>query len=156
MNFKKAVKIIFEHEGFYSNDAQDAGGETKYGISKKAYPELDIKNLTIQHAEFIYENDYWMKCKCAGLPEQLRLAVFDCAVNQGVTFASKALQAACEAKIDGFIGPKTLDACNSKNPDEVLEEFLKERLHRYLSTKGFERFGKGWLNRLIAISVKTK
>lgn len=155
MEFKEAVKIIFKHEGFYSDDPDDSGGETKYGISQKAYPDLDIKNLTLSHAEFLYQQDYWMRCKCQGLPKVIRLAVFDCAVNQGVPFASRALQKACGTKQDGVIGPKTIAKCNDANPNELLEKFLKERLYRYLKTKGFEKYGKGWLSRLLSISLKS-
>lgn len=45
-NFTKAMQFISKWEGEYSNDPFDPGGETKYGISKRAYPNLDIKNLT--------------------------------------------------------------------------------------------------------------
>ena len=34
---------ILQTEGGYVNDPADPGGETKYGISKKAYPTVDIK-----------------------------------------------------------------------------------------------------------------
>jgi Putative secretion activating protein len=45
MNFDQCIKFIFKHEGEYSFDPRDPGGETKYGISKRIYPSLDIKNL---------------------------------------------------------------------------------------------------------------
>ena len=54
MEFSDAVKIVLKHEGGYVDDPVDPGGETKYGISKKAYPFLDIKNLTIKQASDIY------------------------------------------------------------------------------------------------------
>ena len=49
---------LIEREGGYVNDPDDPGGETKFGISKRAYPHLDIKNLTEEHAADIYYNDY--------------------------------------------------------------------------------------------------
>ena len=44
---------LIGHEGEYSNDPNDPGGETKWGISKRAYPNLDIKNLTRDGAKTI-------------------------------------------------------------------------------------------------------
>ena len=63
MEFKDAVKIILKHEGGYVNDPVDPGGETNMGISKRAYPYLNIKELTKKDAEDIYFKDYWLKAK---------------------------------------------------------------------------------------------
>ena len=46
MNFNKIIEKVLEHEGGYVNDPTDLGGETKYGITKRFYPDVDIKNLT--------------------------------------------------------------------------------------------------------------
>lgn len=156
MKFNKAVNIVFKHEGFYSDDSRDKGGETKFGISQKAYPDLDISKLTKKHAKFIYENDYWNACKCLGLPPVLRLAVFDSAVNQGVGFASKALQKACGAFPDGSIGPMTIERVNLHDENLVLEKFMILRLDRYMENSQFDIYGKGWLRRLVKISLETK
>lgn len=75
----------------YSNDPNDPGGETKYGISKKAYPKLDIKNITLSDALNLYYTDYWYVAK--GLEFPLNVCVFDCAVNQGTKTATQFLQA---------------------------------------------------------------
>ena len=45
--FDKCMLIIFKHEGGYVNDPDDWGGETKYGIAKRFFPNEDIKNLTM-------------------------------------------------------------------------------------------------------------
>ena len=53
-------KILFAEGGSkYTNDPNDSGGETKYGISKKAFPNLDIKNLTEEQAISIYKKMYF-------------------------------------------------------------------------------------------------
>ena len=62
--WKTAINHTLELEGGYVNDPNDSGGQTKYGISKKAYPDLDIPNLTIAQAMEIYRKDYWDRCKC--------------------------------------------------------------------------------------------
>jgi len=68
----------------YVNDPRDAGGETKFGISKAAYPALDIKSLTREQAIEIYRRDYWSPLGAAAIAAPLRLAVLDCAINCGV------------------------------------------------------------------------
>ena len=46
MTFEDAIEFVLLHEGGYSWDPKDPGGETRFGISKKSYPNLNIKNLT--------------------------------------------------------------------------------------------------------------
>ena len=60
-DFNKAVEKVLKFEGVLSNDKYDAGGLTKYGISKRMYPSLDIANLTQEQAVAIYKRDYWEK-----------------------------------------------------------------------------------------------
>ena len=59
MSFNKIIEKVLEHEGGYVNDPKDLGGETKYGITKRFYPDVDIKNLTKEQAKTIYHTDYW-------------------------------------------------------------------------------------------------
>lgn len=89
------IKFIIKYnEGGYVSPERakaigDTGGETNFGISKKAYPNLDIKNLTIEHAAKIYRNDY-LKPLLSWLPltdPQLLYQVFDMAINSGVAGA---------------------------------------------------------------------
>lgn len=156
MNFNKAVEFIFHHEGGYVNDPIDPGGETNFGISKRAFPEVDIKNLTKGMAKHLYELHYWLPLKCDGLPSVLRLAAFDCAVNQGVSFAIKEMQKIAKVEIDGIVGNETLNAINNLDHLWMLERFMQARLNRYLANKNFHRYGKGWLGRLINISIYTQ
>ena len=79
-----SLEFTLKWEGVYSNDPNDPGGETKWGISKKAYPKEDIKNMTRERALEIYAQDYWLKAGCDALPYPLCVAVFDAAVNCGV------------------------------------------------------------------------
>ena len=58
-NFDRAFRFLIGEEGGYSADPHDPGGETKFGISKRAYPQLDIKSLTLDQAKAIYRRDYW-------------------------------------------------------------------------------------------------
>jgi len=82
--FNAALAFTLAWEGGYVNDPDDPGGETKYGISKRQYPHMDIKNLTHQQAADIYRLDYWAEAGCRGMPMALAMCHFDAAVNHGV------------------------------------------------------------------------
>ncbi len=66
--FDKLIDRVLSHEGGYSNDPQDPGGETQWGISKRAHPDVNIKALTRAQAIDIYRADYWDKIKGDQLP----------------------------------------------------------------------------------------
>jgi len=132
MSFNRAFEIVLGHEGGYSADPHDPGGETKFGISKRAYPQLDIKALTIEQARDIYFKDYWLAAGCGYIAdESMAILVFDCAVNQGV---SKANNIAGKAK--------------------TLSEFQAERALHYASLPTFGRFGRGWMRRLFNVLLQ--
>ncbi len=82
--FNEAIERVLKHEGGYVNDPTDKGGETNYGISKRAYPDLDIKNLTKEDAKKIYYQDYWLKSYADQLPIDVRYIHFDTAINMGL------------------------------------------------------------------------
>lgn len=149
--FETAVTTVLAYEGGYVNDPQDPGGETNFGISKRAYPTLDIKNLTVDDAKAIYRRDYWQRCSCDLLPPMLAMSVFDCAVNQGPAVAIKTLQQALGVVADGIIGPATMDAARSSDRRAVLRTFLAYRAVRYAGLSTFPRFGVGWMQRLFAV-----
>lgn len=146
MNFDRAFEIIIGHEGGYVNDPRDPGGETKYGISKKAYPYADIKNLTLDQAKEIYKHDYWDRVEAETMPESVRLMLFDCAVNCGLTAAKKILQRAAGTKDDGVIGPKTRQAV-AYTPD-IEQQFAGFWLQYYTDLAGWQNYGKGWTRRV--------
>lgn len=82
--FGEALRFTLAHEGGYSNDPKDPGGETKWGISKRYHPNVDIFNLTPQQAHDIYLNEYWNPIGGDNLPYPLCVAAFDTAVNPGL------------------------------------------------------------------------
>ena len=149
--FNNAFNLILINEGGYVNDPRDKGGETKYGISKKAYPNIDIKNLSLEQARAIYHRDYWQRCKCEFLPDALSVAVFDYAVNSGVRKAIRDLQAVLGVKVDGIIGNQTIGAANRLPAKKVLNDFLDLRLEYLMSLKDWKYFGKGWAARVFKL-----
>jgi lysozyme family protein len=125
-----AIAFVLEQEGGLTDDPNDPGGVTKFGISKKAYPNLDIRNLTVAEAMDIYKRDYWAPCKCDELPREFAISLFDCAVNQGTQTAICIMQRALKVKDDGIIGPKTLAAAHAAQP-RAMRLALAERLAAY-------------------------
>jgi hypothetical protein len=91
-NFDKIIRHLLEFEGGYVNDPDDPGGETKYGISKSAWPKEDIKNLTVERASEIYRVSYWNAIKGDELPDKIDFCVMNAAVNSGVGTALKILK----------------------------------------------------------------
>lgn len=114
----------------YTNDPNDAGGETKFGISKRAYPNIDIKSLTYDKVKEIYKKDYWDKAGCDSIPFPYNVCVFDCAVNQGVGRASQFLIKAKD-----------------------WNQFITLRAEHYLNlnNKSEELYERGWINRLLRL-----
>jgi len=151
MTFEQAMNHILRWEGGYSYDIRDPGGETSFGISKRAYPKINIELLSKEEAHDIYKKDYWEKIKCDELPNCLKLIVFSSAVNQGPGFAVKTLQKIVEVKVDGRIGPKTIEAIKAVNPLAIKKDFLKIQAEHYFSLNKSE-FIKGWILRLIDLS----
>ena len=146
--WEQAVSFILEQEGGYVNNPNDPGKATKYGISKKEYPDLDIENITLEQAKKIYKRDYWDRCKCSFIPDSLSIALFDFAVNSGTKRAITYLQKALEVPADGVIGNQTIGACNREPTKKVLEKYMDLRLDFLMSLKNWKYFGNGWGGRV--------
>ncbi len=147
-NYDEAVYLILKHEGGYVNNPNDTGGETNFGISKRAYPDLNIAELSVETAQEIYKRDFWDKVKGDKLPEGLDLMVFDFAVNAGVSRASKVLQKILGAKQDGIIGSKTLNLLKTQGDTlGLITEYYRLRQAYYESIDSFQHFGHGWTRR---------
>lgn len=150
--FAQAIPVILNHEGGYVNDASDPGGETKYGISKRTYPQLDIRNLTEDHAAAIYEKDWWDKYGYAAILSQaVATKIFDMAVNMGAKRAHKILQACVGTVADGVLGPTSF-ACVNQMAEAVLLPRLREACANYYqslaqSKPSLLKFLNGWLRR---------
>lgn len=156
--FKKAIERVLKNEGGYVNDPQDPGGETNWGISKRSYPHLDIKNLTREEAIAIYQRDWWERYQYARIKDsELSFKVFDLAVNMGPAAAHRILQRSLHAAgyrhvvVDGIIGPQTLSATNQADTRLVLGAIRAEAANYYRRlierNSTLKRFEQGWLNR---------
>jgi lysozyme family protein len=146
--FDQCFDKLIAHEGGYSNDAKDPGGETNFGISKRAYPQVDIKNLTRDAAKAIYKRDYWDRAQCDKLPPTLAYLLFDAAVNSGIGQAIRFLQRALGVADDGILGPLTLSMVSRADAESICARFIGQRLDFMTRLSTFDYFGKGWSRRL--------
>lgn len=175
--FAQALAFTLQREGGYVNDPADPGGETNYGLSKRAYPDLDIRNLTLEQAAQIYRRDYWERPgfnRVAEVAPALAVRLFDLGVNCGTVTAGKMLQRAINTilgadvpprrmnpwrekiarllggkplLVDGAIGPVTLEVLRICPHDGAELAALKGEAYLHYS-KLNPVFRAGWLERL--------
>lgn len=152
--FKKALNFVWAVEGGYVNDPYDPGGQTKYGISQRAYPNINIADLSQADAEEIYRRDYWAKsgAKVSDISETLAVMLFDTAVNMGAGTAIQLLQKALHVKEDGVFGPVTKVALENSDIEETIQWFLSNRMLRYTELPTWGRYRRGWTKRLIGLA----
>lgn len=160
--FIQAVNFTLDEEGGYSNNSDDPGEETKYGISKRSYPELDIANLTKDQAIAIYYRDFWA-------PElyqdiiyaPIAIKVFDLAVNIGSSTIHKLVQETLNKidpnnilKVDGILGSISIKAINNITPKFLLDNIEATTAGYYrtivYNNAADAQFLRGWLKRVYA------
>lgn len=156
MSFKTFIDIIIKLEGG-DKIIIDTGGLTKYGISQRAYPNLDIKNLKYDDAVKLYQKDYWEKIKGDEISKVnylLSFLLLDTAINMGVSTATRLLQETlnkyfkAKLTVDGVIGQKTIEAIAKADKVELCSRFIAERIRRYHEI-GDQRYLQGWIYRTI-------
>jgi lysozyme family protein len=148
LNFDQAFERLIGHEGGLSEDPNDPGGVTKYGISQRVYPNVDIKALTLDEAKAIYKRDYWKPMQPDALPDGVRFDLFDMAVNSGLRQAVKTLQRAVGAEDDGVLGMQTLKAVRALSDAQVVARFNGARLMFMTDLKTWPHFSRGWARRI--------
>ncbi len=136
--FEIAINTVLQHEGIFSNDKNDRGGATKYGISLRYLKSLhdidgesgdldkdgdvdidDIHILTKEDAINFYKQNFWLKNQYGKINDQkIATKIFDLCVNMGASRANRILQDSCNVLgpkyliVDGIIGKKTLKVVN--------------------------------------------
>lgn len=149
MSFESVIGRVLTNEGGYVNNPDDPGGETNWGISKRSYPNVDIKGLEREDAVKIYRRDFWDLCHCDAMPAVLAFQALDFAVNSGIETAIRKLQAAAGVADDGHWGPITRAAVAGANPAALTFRFLAERGEFWRKLSTWPKFGKGWMGRMV-------
>lgn len=173
-NFDEAYKRTIKFEGGYSNKANDRGGETYRGITRKNFPKwsgwsaIDIYKSQSSKPSYInmkaavdtqlqyfvkefYRKNFWDACKVEICENQsFANNVFDFAVNSGVVQSTKIAQRALGIADDGIIGKITLAAYKTASED-VISKFRELRIsfYKYLASKypTENDFLSGWIDR---------
>lgn len=175
-NFKEAFDKTMIHEGGYSNDPDDVGGETYRGIARKFNPNWEgwkiidakgiDKKLLDPLVENLYKEKYWNPFLGDELDQIIANEMFDTAVNMGVGRAVKFLQRSLNllnrnGKLysdiveDGDFGNNTMRAYNSLPKKDLFILFnmmnVLQGMHyiEYMTKSPTqEKFARGWFNRV--------
>ena len=161
-NFAEALQALLKHEGGYVNHPADPGGMTNLGVTKRVWEEwvghsvteTVMRDLKPEDVAPLYKRKYWDKVQGDFLPDGVDLAVFDAAVNSGPGRAAKWLQEMVGAKADGVIGPQTLTTVEQIDPKKLVADYNAHRLAFLKGLPTFPTFGKGWSNRVAAVTTE--
>lgn len=147
-NFDICITPVLKNEGGNSNHPLDGGKLTRFGISQRSYPKLDIGALTAEQAKALYKRDFWDANQLDQFPLVVAFEFFDCAINCGAGTAARLLQRAVGVAEDGIVGPITLAAVGKFNADKLAKRMLARRMQFYTKLSNWPSFGAGWVNRL--------
>lgn len=137
-SFGAAFKIVIGLEGKSTNDPNDPGGLTVYGLSKRYNPTVHL-DMTLQEAKDIYLYKYWMATGCDDAPFPMDLVLFDTSVNQG----SGTLKTLIGGDLKEFLKQNTY------------QDLLLKRMIRY-QEHSKDVFVKGHLNRVLKLYREIK
>jgi lysozyme family protein len=161
-NWNDSFAAVLKHEGGFVNNPKDPGGMTNLGVTRSAWEsylnrsvtEAEMRALTPETVKPFYKAMYWDKIKGDQLPAGVDYAAYDLAVNSGTGRAAKYLQEIAGVFADGVIGPKSLEAIKSCDPEQTVDALCDMRLDFLKRLPTFETFGKGWISRVAEVKDK--
>ena len=157
-NYDECYRLVRQHEGGFVHHKKDPGGATKWGVIQRNYdayrrrhgkPQRSVKDLKESEAAEIYKKQYWEKVSGDYLPAGVDYAVYDFAVNSGVSRSAKYLQRIVVVKVDGIIGDNTLAAVLDHDPGDLVLKLCKNRMKFLRRLSRFKFFGVGWTRRVM-------
>jgi lysozyme family protein len=159
-DFLRWLAFMEREEGGWSDDPTDAGGATKYGISSRAHPTVDLATLTREQAREIAKRDYWDVVRGDELGWPLNCVLADGAFHSGAPRAVGWLQTELGVAVDGKLGEETM-ARAWKIANEIGAQRLAEQVHLrrvkhlYLLVRSKPdqlKFIGGWWNRTVRLA----
>lgn len=148
MTFDDAFDRLMATEGGYVNNPNDPGRETKWGISKRSYPNVNILQLTRDEAKVIWRRDFWERIYANTLPDGVVFQLFDFAANSGIETAVRYLQRALGVADDGHWGPVSQAAADTTTEQDIIMKLLAERLDFMTRLSNWPNAGRGWARRI--------
>jgi lysozyme family protein len=136
--FTRAVARVLANEDHRLRPAGDPRGPTKFGISHRDYPGLDLAILKRDGAIAIYFRDFWKAGRYGDLPPAIAIKLFDLSVNLGAADATRCLQRALRAcgstvREDAAIGNGTVAAAKRVRGGALLAALRSEAAGHYRS-----------------------
>lgn len=173
-DFNEAVEQVLKNEGGYSNNKNDRGGQTNFGISQKFLDSViyynadhkrisDVKNITRQDAINICEEYFWQPIQLYAInDQQVATKILDMCFNLGHRNATKLVQRAClrvasncGVYVDGIFGAYTLNTINAISDSAKLLNAIRGELAAYYqqiinNDVSQDVFKNGWMRRAYA------
>lgn len=148
MDFDEVFTRLMGHEGGYTSGEGDPGGETNWGVSKRSYPQEDIRAMTQDRAKTIFQRDFWDRISADKLPDGVAWQVADFAYNSGTEIAVRYLQRALGVVDDGHWGPISQAAVDLMSESDVIMRLIAERLDFLTRLSNWPEAGRGWIRRM--------
>ena len=160
--FELMLNFLFQSEGGYTNDPNDHGGKTTWGITEGEARSHgytgDMRNLTQDFAKNIFYQDYYLGNNLDKIKdERVALAILDISVTggtgRGIKLARRALKSmGVNIEENTKANQEFIDAVNSVDPLQFCHAYAQIQRAFYNSIVQHDetqrKFLKGWLDRV--------
>jgi lysozyme family protein len=158
--FERSFEMVIEHEGHFSNDPDDRGGATCWGVCHAEINKFlghvatieEIKDFPIESAKQIYKKKYWDQMRLDEIKSDLiKMLLFDQGVNRGCVTTILSIERILGVKPNGIMDTETINAINARNGIKLAFDFIKSAQLAYISIVKNNQsqivFLAGWMRR---------
>jgi len=171
--FAAAIPFVLENEGGFQKNPKDSGNYdeagnllgTNFGITAKVARANGwtgaMEDLPLSYAVGIYQREYWTPLMDQIQSSAVAAKILDFRVNFGQGGGTILAQRAAnqfegiDIAVDGGLGPQTIQAINSIDPDQYLQALVEEASNQYRAIAEAEpekeTFLPSWLVRVVKI-----
>lgn len=159
-DFNRALAYVLQQEGGYSDNPNDSGGPTNYGITQAVAQAHgytgDMQDIDMDTVSSIYQSDYWDNWNLGQIPAQgLATSIFSLHVNMGGGAATVVQAALADlgwtGNQDGAWGPQTLAGVLAADANGLTTAISQEAANYYQDLAARkpkdQEFLAGWLSR---------